>query len=138
MCTMTISNNKINKVSVNKPGNSVLDVIGNTPLVRVFHLAEPGAPNIYVKLEGGNPGGSCKDRSAREMIEGVEREHSLKPGARLILCTSGNMGVGMAMVCAVKQFRLYCLVDPKISPATEQCLRLYGAHVIKVYQRDET
>lgn len=79
-----------------------------------------------------------KDRAAVKMVEDVEARHGLAPGAKLVIATSGNMGVGMAMVCAVKQFQLYCLVDPKISPATERSMRLYGANVIKVFQRDET
>jgi len=96
------------------------------------------APSLFAKLEASNPGGSMKDRAALGMLEWAEREYDLKPGAEIVICTSGNMGVGMAVVCAVKGFRLVCLVDPKINPTTEQCLRIYGAEVIKVYQRDHT
>ena len=95
-------------------------------------------PALFGKLECTNPGGSMKDRAARGMIDWAEREHNLQRGARIIVCTSGNMGVGMAMVCAVKGYQLMCLVDAKINPATERCLRVLGAEVVKVYQRDET
>ena len=79
-----------------------------------------------------------KDRAARGMIEWAEQHYNLEPGAQVIVATSGNMGVGMAMVCAVKGYRLLCLVDAKINPATERCMQVLGAEVIKVYQRDET
>lgn len=118
--------------------NTVLETIGNTPVVRLSRFAADLKPALYAKIESMNPGGSMKDRAARQMIEKAELDHGLKPGAKIIVATSGNMGVGMAMVCAVKQFQLICLVDPKISPATEKCLELYGAQLIKVYQRDKT
>jgi len=117
---------------------TVLDAIGNSPMVALERFGNGLAPSLFAKLEASNPGGSMKDRAALGMLEWAEREYSLRPGAEIVICTSGNMGVGMAMVCAVKGFRLVCLVDPKINPATEQCLRVYGAEVIKVYQRDHT
>jgi len=118
--------------------NSVLDAIGHTPLIALNRFSEGNGCDLFVKLESTNPGGSMKDRAAAGMVERVEREHNLQPGAEIIVCTSGNLGVGMAMVCAVKGFQLVCVVDPKINPTTEHCLKLYGAEVIKVYQRDET
>lgn len=124
--------------NMRRVGRNVLEVVGNTPLVKVSRFVSPEFPNVYLKLEASNPGGSSKDRSALAIIEGAEREYNLQPGAKLMVATSGNMGIGMAMVCAVKQFQLYCLVDPKISPVTERCLELYGARIIKVYRRDET
>jgi cysteine synthase len=117
---------------------SVLDAIGNSPMVALERFGNSIAPSLFAKLEASNPGGSMKDRAALGMLEWAEREYELGPGAEIVICTSGNMGVGMAVVCAVKGFRLVCLVDPKINPATEQCLRIYGAEVIKVYQRDHT
>lgn len=117
---------------------SILDVIGKTPVVRLSRFGAGVEPTLHVKIESMNPGGSMKDRAARQMIERAESDHGLKPGAKIIVATSGNMGVGMAMVCAVKKFQLYCLVDPKISPATEKCLELYGAQLIKVFKRDKT
>ena len=118
--------------------NSILDTIGNTPVVRLSRFGAGVQPSLHVKIESMNPGGSMKDRAARRMIEKAEKDHGLKPGAKIIIATSGNMGVGMAMVCAVKKFQLFCLVDPKISPATEKCLELYGAKLIKVFKRDKT
>ena len=119
-------------------GNSVLDVIGQTPLVRLNRFGSGVAPAVYAKLESMNPSGSMKDRAAVSMIEEAEATHGLRPGSTIIVATSGNMGLAMAMVCAVKGFRLICVVDPKISPSTERTLRLYGATVVKVYQRDQT
>ena len=118
--------------------SSVLEAIGNTPLISLQAFGHDLAPRLYGKLESTNPGGSMKDRAALGMIEWAEREHGLTAGSRIIVCTSGNMGVGMAMVCAVKGYQLMCLVDAKINPATERCLRVLGAEVIKVYQRDAT
>ena len=118
--------------------DNILDTIGNTPLVSLQAFGHDVAPRLYGKLESTNPGGSMKDRAALGMIEWAEREHGLTAGSRIIVCTSGNMGVGMAMVCAVKGYQLMCLVDAKINPATERCLRVLGAEVIKVYQRDAT
>ena len=117
---------------------SVLDAIGATPVIALSGFADPGGPNLFGKLECTNPGGSMKDRAALGMIEWAEQHHGLKPGAQVIVATSGNMGVGMAMVCAVKGYQLLCLVDAKINPATERCMQVLGAEVIKVYQRDET
>ena len=118
--------------------STVLDAIGDTPMVSLTAFGKDTLPHLYAKLECTNPGGSMKDRAAKGMIEWAEREHNLTSGARIVVCTSGNMGVGMAMVCAVKGYQLMCLVDAKINPATENCLRVLGAEVIKVYQRDET
>ncbi len=123
---------------MNNVCSTVLDAIGDTPMVRLKAFGAATQPSLYAKLECTNPGGSMKDRAAKGMIEWAEREHNLSPGARIVVCTSGNMGVGMAMVCAVKGYQLMCLVDAKINPATETCLRVLGADVIKVYQRDET
>ena len=122
------------------PGLSenILDTIGNTPVVKLSRFGASVGPTLHAKIESMNPAGSMKDRAARQMIAKAEKDHDLKPGARIIVATSGNMGIGMAMVCAVKQYRLYCLIDPKISPATEKSLQLFGAKLIKVHQRDKT
>lgn len=117
---------------------TILDTVGDTPVVQLSRFGAGIRPNLFAKIESMNPAGSMKDRAAMQMIEKAERDHDLKPGARLVVATSGNMGIGMAMVCAVKQFQLICLIDPKISPATERCLKLYGAKLVKVLQPDET
>ena len=117
----------------NIAGN-ILDAIGGTPIVRLQHFGAGLAPALHAKIESMNPAGSMKDRSALRMIEAAEAEHQLGPGAKIVIATSGNMGVGMAMVCAVKKFQLICLVDPKIPPATERCLETLGAKLVKVYK----
>jgi cysteine synthase len=117
---------------------NILDAIGGTPIVRLQQFGAGLAPALHAKIESMNPAGSMKDRSALRMIEAAEAEHQLRPGAKIVIATSGNMGVGMAMVCAVKKFQLICLVDPKIPPATERCLETLGAKLVKVYKRDHT
>lgn len=118
--------------------SSVLEAIGRTPMIRLDRFGRDVAPGLHAKIESMNPAGSMKDRSALSMVEAAEKEHGLKPGAKIVVATSGNMGVGMAMVCAVKQYQLICLVDPKIPAATESCLRVLGAKLVKIYKRDHT
>ncbi len=77
-------------------------VIGNTPLIKLSRLSEPGAATIYLKYEAGNPTGSMKDRMALSMIEGAEQLGDLKPGGRVIEYTGGSTGGSLAMVCATK------------------------------------
>ena len=85
--------------------NSILETVGNTPLVRLSKLA-PAHVNLYVKLEAFNPMGSVKDRLALGIIEDAERSGALRPGQTVIEGTSGNTGIGLAMVCAVKGYPL--------------------------------
>jgi cysteine synthase len=116
--------------------DSVIEAIGSTPLIRLHRFIGEG-PRCYLKFEAMNPGGSSKDRSAREMLLAAEREQGLRPGSRVIISTSGNMGIGLAMICAVKGYRLVAIVDPKISPTNESILRVYGAQIVKVVELDE-
>ena len=81
--------------------DNILDTIGNTPVIRINKLA-PAGINLYVKAEAFNPMGSVKDRMARSTIEAAEASGDLKPGQTVIEATSGNTGIGLAMVCAVK------------------------------------
>ena len=115
---------------------SVLGAIGNTPIVELNRYGSEVSPLLLAKLEFTNPGGSMKDRAALGMIEWAERE--LSPGAEIIISTSGNLGIGMAMTCAVKGYQLICLVDPKLNPSTERSLELLGAELVKVDERDQT
>ena len=85
---------------------SVLELIGATPLVRLNHIPRPGGATVLGKLESLNPGGSVKDRIAVAMIDDAERRGVLKPGATVVEPTSGNTGIGLAMVCAVRGYRL--------------------------------
>ncbi len=117
---------------------SILEAIGNTPIVELGRFGAGCEPLLLAKLEFTNPGGSMKDRAALGMIEWAEQTHALKPGAELIISTSGNLGIGMAMICAVKGYQLICLVDPKVNPSTERSMELLGAELIKVHERDHT
>src|SRR5215510_5721999 len=85
--------------------NNILETIGNTPVVKLNKLA-PAGVNLYVKVESFNPMGSVKDRMARAIIEDAERSGALKPGQTVIEATSGNTGIGLAMVCAQKGYPL--------------------------------
>ena len=85
--------------------NSILETIGNTPVVRINRLAPPGV-NLFVKIEAFNPLGSVKDRLALGVIEAAEKSGELKPGQTVIEATSGNTGIGLAMVCAAKGYPL--------------------------------
>lgn len=107
---------------------SVIDVIGDTPLVRLSRLHPPG--NLVAKLEYMNPGGSIKERIAVTMIEAAERDGSLTPGGTIIEPTSGNTGVGLALVGAVRGYRVICTVPDKVSKEKQDLLRAFGVEVI--------
>ena len=101
--------------------NSILDTIGSTPVVKVnqlFASANKRNIQVYIKLERANPGGSIKDRIALQMIEDAEKEGKLKPGAVVIEPTSGNTGVGLAMVCAIKGYRLILVMPESMTIST--------------------
>ncbi len=107
---------------------SVVDAVGNTPLVRLSRLHPPG--NLVAKLEFMNPGGSVKDRIALSMIERAERNGWLKPGGTIVEPTSGNTGVGLAMVAALKGYRLIAVMADKQSEEKRDLLRAFGAEVV--------
>ncbi|HVO06364.1 MAG TPA: cysteine synthase A, partial [Burkholderiaceae bacterium] len=107
----------------------ILDTIGHTPLVRLNKLAPPGV-NVYVKLESFNPLGSVKDRMARAVIETAERSGELKPGQTVIEATSGNTGIGLAMVCAQKGYPLVVTMAESFSVERRKLLRFMGAKVV--------
>ena len=110
---------------------SMLDLIGGTPLVRLRHLPGPGAADVFVKCEQFNPGGSVKDRVALAMIERGERAGVLIPGQSVIVePTSGNTGVGLAVVAAVKGYRLILTMPDNMSIERRMLLKAYGAEVI--------
>lgn len=108
----------------------ILSLIGNTPLVRINRLTGPEDAEVYAKLEGFNPGGSVKDRIALNMIEVAEREGRLKKGGTVIEPTSGNTGIGLALVCAVKGYRLILTMPESMSVERRQLFTAYGAEVI--------
>lgn len=108
----------------------ILSLIGNTPLVKINKLTDPGDAEIYAKLEGFNPGGSVKDRIALNMIEVAEKEGRLKKGGTVIEPTSGNTGIGLALVCAVKGYKLILTMPESMSVERRQLFTAYGAEVI--------
>jgi cysteine synthase B len=109
---------------------SILELIGNTPLVDVSSLSPNPRVKILIKLEGQNPGGSVKDRIALSMIETAEKEGLLQPGQTLIEPSSGNTGIGMAMVCKVKGYRLKVVLATNVSVERRQLLEVWGATII--------
>ncbi len=108
---------------------SVLETIGNTPVVRINRLAPPGV-NLFVKVEAFNPLGSIKDRLALGVIEAAERTGQLKPGQTVIEATSGNTGIGLAMVCAAKGYPLVVTMAEQFSVERRRLMRFLGAKVV--------
>jgi cysteine synthase A len=110
--------------------DSVLDLIGNTPLVRLTRVVPEGAAEVLGKLESLNPGGSVKDRIALAMIEDAERQGLLKPGDTIVEPTSGNTGIGLAMVAAVKGYKLVLTMPEDMSIERRRLLTRFGAQLI--------
>jgi cysteine synthase A len=109
---------------------SILARIGATPLVRLRKLGQPQHAQVLVKCEQLNPGGSVKDRAALAMIEAAEAEGRLQPGQSTVIeATSGNTGIGLALVCAVKGYRLILTMPENMSPERQALLRAYGAEL---------
>src|SRR6201991_4121206 len=109
--------------------DSVLDTIGDTPCIRVNNLGPEGV-RIYAKAEAFNPGGSVKDRLAVNIIEAAERNGTLKPGQTVVEATSGNTGIGLAMVCAQKGYPLVVTMADSFSIERRKLMRMLGAKVI--------
>src|SRR4051812_37142008 len=109
--------------------SSILESVGHTPVVRINRLAPPGV-NLYVKIEAFNPLGSVKDRLALGVIEAAERSGELKPGQTVIEATSGNTGIGLAMVCAAKGYPLVVTMAEPFSVERRKLMRFLGAKVI--------
>jgi [CysO sulfur-carrier protein]-thiocarboxylate-dependent cysteine synthase len=110
--------------------DSVLDLIGNTPLVAAHQLSPNPAVRLFVKLEGNNPGGSVKDRIAKSMIEDAEAAGQLLPGDTILEPSSGNTGIGLALVCRVKGYKLRIVLPENVSVERRQLLEIFGAEVI--------
>lgn len=113
--------------------DSYLDTIGNTPMVKLEKMLPKTckAKAVYVKMEMQNPGGSIKDRIAKSIIETAEKEGNLKPGMTVVEATSGNTGIGLAMVCAAKGYKCV-IIMPQVPPMSERYMiaRQFGAEVI--------
>jgi cysteine synthase A len=112
--------------------NSILELIGGTPIVKLGRLAPQDAADVYVKLENFNAGGSVKDRIALNMIEKAEEEGRIKPGDTLLEVTSGNTGIGIALVAAVKGYKAIIVMGDNVSLERRQLVQAYGAEVVVV------
>jgi len=109
--------------------DSILGTVGNTPVVRINNLAPPGV-NLFVKIEAFNPLGSVKDRLALGVIEAAETSGELKPGQTVVEGTSGNTGIGLAMVCAQKRYPLVLVMPEQFSVERRRLMRFLGAKVV--------
>jgi len=110
--------------------DNILELVGQTPLVRVNRLNPRPGVEVYAKLEAMNPGGSVKDRPALYMIEAAEKSGELTPGKIVLEATSGNTGIGLAMVCAVKGYRMLFTMSESASAERRKILRAYGADIL--------
>jgi [CysO sulfur-carrier protein]-thiocarboxylate-dependent cysteine synthase len=110
--------------------NSVLDLIGHTPLVELPRLSPKPSVRLYAKLEGQNPTGSIKDRVALAMVEAAEASGELEPGRELLEPTSGNTGISLAMVARVKNYALTCVMPENATEERKRLLKLMGAQIV--------
>ena len=113
-----------------KRAKSIIDLIGATPVVRLNQVVGQGAATVWGKLEAANPGGSVKDRIALAMVEAAEETGQLKPGGTIVEPTSGNTGIGLAMVAAVKGYRLIVTMFDTASRERRLQMQAYGAEVV--------
>jgi cystathionine beta-synthase len=109
---------------------NILELIGRTPMVRIKKLADPKGAKIWAKVEYLNVGGSVKDRIALKIVEGFEQEGQLKPGGTVVEATSGNMGVGLAMVCAARGYQAVLVMFDKASAEKQRLAKAMGAKVV--------
>src|SRR5688572_29355620 len=109
--------------------NNIVEAIGRTPLIRLNHVTRGLKPLILAKVEAFNPGGSVKDRIGISIVETAEREGKLKRGGTIVEATSGNTGVGLALVAATRGYKLICCMPDKMSQEKINLLKAYGADV---------
>lgn len=114
---------------------SIENFVGNTPLVRLQRLNSNSSNTILLKLEGNNPAGSVKDRPALSMIQQAELRGEIKPGDTLIEATSGNTGIALAMVAAIKAYKMVLIMPENMSLERRQLMKAYGAEIILVSQQ---
>lgn len=113
-----------------KVANNIIDLIGNTPILKISHIVEKDWADVYLKLEYFNPGGSVKDRPALYMIEEAEKCGRLKSGSVIVEPTSGNTGIGLAMVGASKGYKVILVMPETMSIERRNLLKAYGAEVV--------
>ena len=113
------------------PASSLLDLVGNTPLVELKRLSPKPSVRLYAKLEGQNPSGSIKDRIAKAMVETAEASGELEPGRELLEPTSGNTGISLAMVARLKGYGLTCVMPANATPERRRLLQLMGASIVE-------
>jgi cysteine synthase B len=114
-----------------RPAASLLELVGNTPLVELRRLSPKPSVQLYAKLEGQNPTGSIKDRVALAMVEAAERSGQLEPGQELLEPTSGNTGISLALVARLKGYGLTCVMPENVTEERRRLLRLYGAEIVE-------
>jgi [CysO sulfur-carrier protein]-thiocarboxylate-dependent cysteine synthase len=112
-----------------RTAGSLLELVGNTPLVELRRLAPKPSVRLYAKLEGQNPTGSIKDRIAKAMVEAAEAAGELEPGRELLEPTSGNTGISLALVAKLKGYRLTCVMPDNATEERKRLLELYGAKI---------
>ncbi|MEX2660037.1 MAG: cysteine synthase family protein [Acidimicrobiales bacterium] len=110
--------------------DSVLDLIGNTPMVDISQLSPNPRVRILAKLEGQNPGGSVKDRAAKSMVEEAEKEGLLGPGTTVLESSSGNTGIALAMICKMRGYPFKVVLPENVSVERRQALEVWGAEII--------
>lgn len=113
--------------------NTILEAVGRTPMVRLHRLPDPEGAQVLVKFEGLNVGGSIKTRTALQMIENAEREGKIGPGTVIVEPTSGNQGIGLALIGAVKGYRTVIIMPDSVSEERRKLVRHYGAEVILIH-----
>jgi len=116
--------------------DNILKAIGNTPLIRINKLAQHVSSEIYAKIEALNPGGSIKSRIALNMIESAEKKGLIDKNTIIIEPTSGNTGIGLAMVCAVKGYNLKIIMPDSVNIERQKILKAYGVEVILTPSKD--
>lgn len=110
--------------------NNVLELIGNTPILKVKNMVDENSADVYVKLEKFNPGGSTKDRAALGMIEEAEKSGKLKKGMTIVEPTSGNTGIGLAMIGKMKGYKVLIIMPETMSKERRDLIKAYGAELI--------
>ena len=107
--------------------NTILDAIGNTPLMRLQKIS---SGNVFAKAEFLNPGGSIKDRVAKHIIESAEKDGTLKPGMIIIEATSGNTGIGLSLIGVQKGYRVLCVMPENMSIERKKIIQAFGGEII--------